>query len=84
MYRIYKDKLCKKQFFKWAKRLRAEIYADALSFPCFSCVVKVQAALKSALQSMNHHFALFQGAWDVYKNIVLNKLKKLITVIDDF
>lgn len=43
------------------KRLRAEIYADALFFPYFSCVVKVQAALKSALQSMNHHFALFQG-----------------------
>ena len=59
------------------KQLRAEIYADALSFPCFSCVVKVQAALKSALQSMNHHFALFQGAWDVYKNIVLNKFKKI-------
>ncbi|RKV84146.1 MAG: hypothetical protein D8H97_06335 [Neisseria sp.] len=44
------------------KRLRAEIYADALSFPYFSYIVKVQAALKSALQSMNHHFALFQGA----------------------
>ena len=43
------------------KRLRAEIYVDALSFPYISCVVKVQAALKSALQSMNHHFALFQG-----------------------
>ncbi len=58
------------------KRLRAEIYADALSFPYFSCVVKVQAALKSVLPSMNHHFALFQRAWDVYKNIVLNKFKE--------
>ena len=61
MYRICKDKLCKKQFFKRMKRLRAEIYADALSFPYFSRVVKVQAALKSALQPMNRHFALFQG-----------------------
>ena len=59
------------------KRLLAKIYVDALSFPYISCVVKVQAALKSALPSMNHHFALFQGAWDVYKNIVLNKFKKI-------
>ncbi|RPB87556.1 hypothetical protein JY17_10110 [Neisseria meningitidis] len=44
------------------KRLRAEIYADALSFPYILCVVKVQAALKSVLPSMNHHFALFQRA----------------------
>ncbi|MBG8619239.1 hypothetical protein EJG09_12090 [Neisseria meningitidis] len=44
------------------KRLRAEIYADALSFPYILSVVKVQAALKLALQSMNHHFALFQRA----------------------
>lgn len=60
MYRLCKDKLCKKQFFKRMKRLWAEIYADALSFPYFSRVVKVQAALKLALQSMNHHLALFQ------------------------
>lgn len=61
MYRLCKDKLCKKQFFKRMKRLLAKIYADALSFPYFSRVVKVQAALKSALQPMNRHFALFQG-----------------------
>lgn len=62
MYRLCKDKLCKKQFFKRMKWLLAKIYADALSFPYFSRVVKVQAALKSALQPMNHHLALFQGA----------------------
>ena len=62
MYRLCKGKLCKKQFFKRMKRLLAKIYVDALSFPYISCVVKVQAALKSALPSMNHHFALFQGA----------------------
>ena len=61
MYRLCKDKLCKKAVFKRMKWLRAEIYADALSFPYISCVVKVQAALKSALQPMNHHLALFQG-----------------------
>lgn len=65
MYRLCKDKLCKKQFFKRMKRLRAEIYADALSFPYFSRVVKVQAALKSALQPMNRHFALFQGGLEM-------------------
>ncbi|HFC8119861.1 TPA: hypothetical protein ACFPC7_002149, partial [Neisseria meningitidis] len=52
----------KSSFLKRMKRLRAEIYADALFFPYFSCVVKVQAALKSVLPSMNHHFALFQRA----------------------